>query len=314
MERRAFLTGAILTTLVSGCGRQGRTPREIPDALDTGGGEPESELVRQEKARVYATIPPDEDRRFRRLDAGKDTDWLRRFREPVQPLERYQRRNPLRPTPERRTIVLQPLGDLAGVSAGMLETLRWFTAAFFQLPARIAPPLPLPTGDGWTRPRPQQRKPWDTQYNADRLLNDYLYDHLPEDAVVCLGVTMTDLWSGGLNFVFGIGSLRGGVGVYSLCRYFPAFFNEPRRPDDASVSLLRACKVLSHETGHLFGITHCVFYRCGMNGVNSRPEMDSAPLDFCPVCERKLRWNIGYDPVRRTAELARLQGRTTPAG
>jgi archaemetzincin len=125
---------------------------------------------------------------------------------------------------------------------------------------------------------------------------------------------MTDLWSGGLNFVFGIGSLRGGVGVYSLCRYFPAFFNEPRRPDDASVSLLRACKVLSHETGHLFGITHCVFYRCGMNGVNSRPEMDSAPLDFCPVCERKLRWNIGYDPVRRTAELARLQGRTTPAG
>jgi hypothetical protein len=132
---------------VSGCGRQGRTPREIPDALDTGGGEPESELVRQEKARVYATIPPDEDRRFRRLDAGKDTDWLRRFREPVQPLERYQRRNPLRPTPERRTIVLQPLGDLAGVSAGMLETLRWFTAAFFQLPAR-------PADRGWLDPAP----------------------------------------------------------------------------------------------------------------------------------------------------------------
>jgi len=36
-----------------------------------------------------------------------------------------------------------------------------------------------------------------------------------------------------------------------------------------------------------------------MNGSNSLSETDSQPIHFCPVCDRKLAWNIGYDQARR---------------
>lgn len=39
-----------------------------------------------------------------------------------------------------------------------------------------------------------------------------------------------------------------------------------------------------------------------MNGSNSLPESDSKPLHLCPVCLRKLCWNLRVDPVRRFVE------------
>ena len=66
---------------------------------------------------------------------------------------------------------------------------------------------------------------------------------------------------------------------------------------------MRACKVLSHETGHCLGLSHCVFYHCCMNGANSMSEADSQSLYYCPLCDRKLWWNIGFDPVKRFRDL-----------
>jgi len=34
----------------------------------------------------------------------------------------------------------------------------------------------------------------------------------------------------------------------------------------------RACHVIVHEIGHMFGIWHCVYYECTMNGFNSATE------------------------------------------
>eukprot|EP01065_Artemidia_motanka_P048416 TRINITY_DN7789_c0_g1_i2.p1 TRINITY_DN7789_c0_g1~~TRINITY_DN7789_c0_g1_i2.p1 ORF type:complete len:851 (+),score=201.03 TRINITY_DN7789_c0_g1_i2:677-3229(+) len=45
--------------------------------------------------------------------------------------------------------------------------------------------------------------------------------------------------------------------------------------------------VLCHEVGHLFGMRHCVYARCLMNGSNTLEEADGRPLAFCPVCLRK---------------------------
>lgn len=58
-----------------------------------------------------------------------------------------------------------------------------------------------------------------------------------------------------------------------------------------------------HEIGHMFGITHCVYYRCLMNGFNHIEENYLNPLEFCPICFRKIITNIGFDRAERYREL-----------
>jgi len=67
--------------------------------------------------------------------------------------------------------------------------------------------------------------------------------------------------------------------------------------------LRRSCKVLAHELSHMFGIKHCIYFRCLMNGSNHLAESDARPLHLCPVDLRKLRHSIGFDVVERYRRL-----------
>ena len=110
-----------------------------------------------------------------------------------------------------------------------------------------------------------------------------------------MGVTMTDLYpSPDWNFVFGMARIKNRVGVFSFARY----------GNDPVLSLKRAMKVISHETGHAFGIRHCVHFHCLMNGSNSLQETDRSPLHVCPVCLRKLHWGLKFDPAVRYKKLS----------
>ena len=42
---------------------------------------------------------------------------------------------------------------------------------------------------------------------------------------------------------------------------------------------------------------HCIAFRCLMNGSNHQEEKDRRPLHLCPVCLRKLCWNLEVEPV-----------------
>jgi archaemetzincin len=42
---------------------------------------------------------------------------------------------------------------------------------------------------------------------------------------------------------------------------------------------------------------HCTAYACLMNGSNRQEGRDSRPLHLCPVCLRKLLWNLRAEPV-----------------
>ena len=44
-------------------------------------------------------------------------------------------------------------------------------------------------------------------------------------------------------------------------------------------------------------MAHCTAFRCLMNGSNHQEERDSRPLHLCPVCLRKLCWNLRAEPV-----------------
>ena len=54
-----------------------------------------------------------------------------------------------------------------------------------------------------------------------------------------------------------------------------------------------------HEIGHMFGLGHCVYYNCIMNGSNHLEESDKAPLELCPVCLHKLHYVHGFDIMTR---------------
>jgi len=47
-------------------------------------------------------------------------------------------------------------------------------------------------------------------------------------------------------------------------------------------------KTACHELCHVFGMTHCPYYECLMNGSNLLNEADKKPFLLCPICLRKL--------------------------
>ena len=59
------------------------------------------------------------------------------------------------------------------------------------------------------------------------------------------------------------------MGIYSFARYDPDFFDEARPKDYADLILRRSCKVLAHEIRHMFGLQHCIYYDCLLNGSNN---------------------------------------------
>ena len=85
-------------------------------------------------------------------------------------------------------------------------------------------------------------------------------------------------------------------------RYDPKFYGETRA-DAQQLIMRRSCKVLAHETGHMFGIQHCVWYLCLKNASNHIDEADERPLHLCPVYLSKLQWSVGFDVLHRYRRL-----------
>lgn len=142
-----------------------------------------------------------------------------------------------------------------------------------------------------------------TQYVKSALLQK----ELPADAFCMLAITMEDLYPEPFwNFVFGQASLRERVGVFSFARYDPAFYGELVTDRDHEVLPRRSLKILVHETAHMFSLTHCIYFKCVLNGSNHLEESDSRPLSVCPVCLRKLQASIAFDVADRYRRLLRF--------
>ena len=175
--------------------------------------------------------------------------------------------------------------------------------AFFTMEVKALPRIPIQSAKFTTRQNPLTG-------NQQLLTGDvltFLTTRLPADAFCILAITMEDLYpEPSWNFVFGQASLRDRVGIYSFARYDPAFYGEPRAAGYDMLLLRRSCKVLAHETSHMFGLAHCTYFNCLMNGSNHLVESDRRPLHLCPVCLRKLQWSIGFDVLKRYTELERL--------
>jgi archaemetzincin len=229
----------------------------------------------------------------------KPGEWLDRFKEPGQSFDQYVASRPPTPTTQRSTIYIQPLGELSAGQGAVVWATAEFMAIFYNVPVRIAEPMPIDlVPDSARRQHPQ----WgDTQILTSYVLDELLAPRLPRDAAAMIAFTPVDLWPGeNWNFVFGQASLVDRVGVWSLYRYG----NADGEKAAYTRCLLRAMKTGVHETGHMFGLGHCTAWQCGMNGSNSLAESDSRPLAFCPQCEAKVLWATGAAPAARFATLA----------
>ena len=238
---------------------------------------------------------------FSDLPPATRSDWLgcgcpgERDR-PGQPMKRFLQPGPHRnfPTRQRSKIYLCPLGDCSGAPDPKIfaELLK----RFFLLDAEVMKP---PSGKALeTLERDERGCGYGVQIEAPSA-HQLLHSIRPRDAFLVLGYTMEDICNSakGFGFLFGEADLDKGVGLFSFARYADGV-------DRRSPQFLRRCgMVLCHEATHCFGVKHCVYACCLMNGSNHLEEAESRPFAVCPVDVRK---------IELTLNQAKLQGRDQP--
>jgi archaemetzincin len=223
------------------------------------------------------------------LPPPRPGDWLAEHDEPGQTFAEYLDAHPVRKSDKLHTIYLCLVGDFSEAQRRNLDLTRDYLAIFFDCPVKVQRQIALASIPARAR---RTHPSWgDPQVLTGYVLHEVLEPERPADALAYLALTASDLWPGqGWNFVFGEANLRQRIGVWSIYRN-----GDPET--DFPLCLRRTLSTASHETGHILGLAHCTAYLCLMNGSNHQEEKDRRPMHLCPVCLRKLCWNLRVEPV-----------------
>ena len=239
---------------------------------------------------------------FKPKTAPQPGDWLAEHQEPGQSYRQFRALVTEPAAKKYSTLRLVPIGALSEGQAAVFDVTREFLKPFFGLDLVVDAPVRIED-----IPEDAQRYVFmgmtlgeSPQLLTTHLLQQVLLKRRAERDAAVLGITAFDLWPGpGWNFVFGQASLTQRVGVWSMARNG----NPDESPAKRTLCAIRTAMTATHETGHMFGIRHCIAYQCGMNGSNHSDERDRQPLEFCPECQAKLWWSCGLDPLARSRAL-----------
>ncbi|XP_078081735.1 archaemetzincin-2 isoform X2 [Mustelus asterias] len=259
---------------------------------------------------------------FKPIEFHSKSDWILSHPEAKQDFYTfYSSPHRKAPVPGKNIIYIQTIGSF-GDSEATTETyilwLKEYCEAFFcSLKVKFLDPVSVSQIGCVFRINTYSHN---LQIRSGSILQ-YLKKKKPKDAFCIVGITMIDLYpEDSWNFVFGQASLTEGMGVFSFARYDDDFYTtnykgrlkeKKQAPDDYSVFdgyytppitsklLLRSCKTLTHEIGHIFGMHHCQWLQCVMQGSNHLEESDRRPIDLCPICLRKLQCVINFDIKER---------------
>lgn len=211
------------------------------------------------------------------------------------------------PGSDRRKILLVPISgkddtpEAGWNGAGLgpdINTLADFTSRWFNLPCDVLPDGPEHAVFSVTRTVREGERQWRQLRTEDVHIYLQSVKKAHPEAFALVGITMCDLYTEQMNFVFGEAKQRTGTGIFSFARHqlnFP-HVNRSRalKPAAKKKMLVRALKTLVHEIGHLFQIEHCVWFTCNMNGANTLAEVDRQPLRLCPCDLRKVAFAVRY--------------------
>ncbi len=120
------------------------------------------------------------------------------------------------------------------------------------------------------------------QHNSNLILSEVrAYASKKPEFHRILGVIDFDLFTSGLNYVFGEAYVPGNAALISLWRLKPEFYKD--KPDLAFY-VLRTLKEAVHELGHTLGVQHCPRSMCVMHFSNSIFDTDRKQNLLCDEC------------------------------
>ena len=312
MTRRRLGVGLGAMAAACGCGGEvalgdaglaaprARPPRPPPrrPAVDPAFG-PIDDLSDAER-RLY--LQPEA---YRPLGAPKKNWWRARVPEPGQSYPDFVVSRPNWPSTPQQRLYLLPLGTfptefvvepqyVALVRSPPLAWLADYLTRFFGMPVTLMDP-----GDLEALHVPTRERNGHQQFDARELLNA-VAARIPDDAYSMTALVNRDLFVfQEQEYAFGYGLHRDRQAVMSFAQFDPVFMGEAPLDDAEHVIARRSLAIVSHEVAHTFGLRHCVYYGCVLNGVSHPRELDETPLHLCPVCLRKLAWLGAIDPVAR---------------
>lgn len=178
---------------------------------------------------------------------------------------------------EEVCIFLVPIGE---IERNLLEKLRdELSLIFHPLPVVISDAIPTPvsayhSGRG--------------QYRSSPFL-EALRKSIVSKRSKFLGITSLDLFTNGLNFIFGQAIIDGNACIISTHRLKPEFYGHPY---NEKIFFERSVKEAVHELGHCFSLKHCLDPNCVMYFSNHILDTDRKGKNFCEKCQSLLTKNI----------------------
>ena len=226
--------------------------------------------------------------------APEEDDWLSNQEEDGQTFNQflYDRYNLM--SINRNIIYINPLQEMP---QQFLDNILLYSQSFFYpMEVKLINIVSLQSLKVKSRINQYSKK---IQYHAGQI-NSKTVKYVPNDAHCMISILLDDLYpESSWNYVFGLASIDERVGVFSFARYSSSFEKKNEAINFDNYLLYCSCSTLTHEICHTFGLEHCIYYTCLMNGCNNMEEAKKQPLYECPVCLRKLQYTIGFDILER---------------